>query len=252
MFFKEKNQWISGKNALKEAIATGQLLQKVFLNENLEKETLYELLKLCRKQHIPVVQVPKFKLDKLSKSNHQGVLGLINPIEFWDPEDLIQQAFDQGKNPGLLYLDGLTDVRNFGAICRTAEVFGLTGVMMGQKNAAPINEEAIKASAGALLRLPIVQLKDPGFVLKKLKRQGMTIIACSEKAELPVSKAELGKSCVLVLGSEGTGIQNSILDLCDELISIPQAGEIQSLNVSIAAGIICYEWMNAVNKIQNG
>jgi 23S rRNA (guanosine2251-2'-O)-methyltransferase len=240
---KEQNfTWIIGKNALKEAIATETPLQKVFLQENLEKETLYELLKLCRKHKISVVQVPKQKIDKLCPKQHQGVLGMINPIRFHDPQDLVSTIFEQGKSPCLLFLDGISDVRNFGAIARSAEVFGIDGIILTRKNSAAINEEAIKASAGALLNIPICQATNSVIVLKNLKRMGLSLISCTEKATQSLRKTELNIPVVFILGSEGVGISPELVEISDVHIAIPQSGQINSLNVSVAAGIICYEW----------
>lgn len=231
-----------GKNALREAIAADTPIQKVFLQDNLEKDTLYELLKLCRKSKIAVVQVPKQKIDKLCPKPHQGVLAMINPIRFYDPQDLVSKIFEDGRSPCLLFLDGVSDVRNFGAIARSAEVFGIDGIILSKKNAAPINEEAIKTSAGALLNIPICQANNPVQVIRSLKKMGLTVFSCTEKASMQLSHADIKVPLIFILGSEGTGISHDLLVESDVQISIPQSGQINSLNVSVAAGIICYEW----------
>jgi 23S rRNA (guanosine2251-2'-O)-methyltransferase len=239
---KPNLDWIIGKNALREGIAAGVKIQKVFLQDSLERETFTELIKLCRKHKISVLEVPKFKLDKLYKSGHQGVLGLINPIDFISLNDLVDFIFSEGKNPGLLILDQITDVRNFGAIARSAEIFGIHGIIIGKKNSAPINQEAIKASAGALLSLPICQETNIINAVKLLKKMGIAICAVHEKANQHLNKSTLNIPIAFILGAEGEGISDELLAEADLSVSIPQVGTISSLNVSVAAGILCYEW----------
>ncbi|MDQ3141805.1 MAG: 23S rRNA (guanosine(2251)-2'-O)-methyltransferase RlmB [Bacteroidota bacterium] len=234
--------WIIGKNALKEALNSEASLQKVFLQDSLEKEILYDLLKQSRKKKIPVLQVPKSKLDKMVGPNHQGVAALINPIQFIKIEDLVDKIFLEGHNPALLILDQITDVRNFGAIARSAEVFGLHGIIITQKNSAPINQEAIKASAGALLNIPICMEKSLHLTVKKLKNMGLQIIALSESATMSIREVDFQKALAFILGSEGEGIAEELLESADLEVSIPQRGKINSLNVSVAAGIVCYQW----------
>ncbi len=241
--------WLLGKNALKEAILSETSIQKVFLQDTLEKDTLYELLKLCRKYKISVVQVPKQKLDRLCPKQHQGVLGMINPIQFMDPQDIISKAFEDGKTPCLLFLDGISDVRNFGAIARSAEVFGVDGIIITKKNSALINEDAIKSSAGALLNLPICQVSSSAIVLRNLKKMGLQVISCSEKSSKLLSEVDMTQACVFVLGAEGLGISKEILDESTMHVAIPQVGQINSLNVSVAAGIICYQWFIKKDKL---
>ncbi len=244
----EKSDWLIGKNALKEAIAAGTVIQKVYLNETLEKETLQELIKLCKQNKISVLTVPKFKLDKLSKKAHQGVLTLISPIDFYKTSDLVHQAYEQGRNPCLIVLDSITDVRNFGAIARSAEVFGIDGIIIGVKNSAPVNQESIKSSAGALLRIPICKENNILHVLRELKKLGFRIIGADEKGDSLIGEMDMNQPIVFVFGSEGEGISRDIKSLIDVFVAIPQRGKISSLNVSVSAGIIFYEWMKGSRK----
>jgi 23S rRNA (guanosine2251-2'-O)-methyltransferase len=218
----EKKDLILGKNALQEAIAAEINIQKVFISETLENEDTKWLLKLARSNKIPIIRVPKHKLDKLSRLNHQGVIGITSAIDFYQASALIDHVFHRGENPCICVCDGITDVRNFGAIARSAEIFGIHGLVIGQKNSAPINSESIKASSGALLTLPY---------------------CASEKASTNLRDLDMNKSIAFVMGSEGYGISQEILNEADQLFKIPQTGTISSLNVSVAAGIVFYEWM---------
>jgi 23S rRNA (guanosine2251-2'-O)-methyltransferase len=239
----EKKDLILGKNALKEAIAAEINIQKVFISETLDNEDTKWLLKLARAHKIPILRVSKFKLDKLSKQNHQGVIAFTSAIDFYQTSAVVDHMFSKGLNPCLCMCDGITDVRNFGAIGRSAEIFGIHGLIIGQKNSAPINSESIKASAGALLTLPVSREKNLLQCIRQLKSMGLVILCASEKAEKTIREMDLKRSLCFVLGSEGTGISEEILSQADELFKIPQVGKIESLNVSVAAGISFYEWM---------
>jgi 23S rRNA (guanosine2251-2'-O)-methyltransferase len=239
----EKKDLILGKNALKEAIAAEINIQKIFISDGLETEDTKWLLKLARAHKIPILRVSKFKLDKLTKSNHQGVIAMTSAIDFYQTASLVDHIFSKGQNPCLCICDGITDVRNFGAIGRSAEVFGIHGLIIGQKNSAPINSESIKASSGALLSLPVCREKNLLATIRQLKSSGLVILCASEKATKTVREIDMNRSIAFVLGSEGTGVSPEILNQADELFKIPQKGNIESLNVSVAAGIIFYEWM---------
>ncbi len=241
----EKSEWIIGKNALKEAIAAGTQIQKVYLNENLEKETLHELIKLCRNFKISVLTTPKFKLDKLYKGQHQGVLALISPIDFYNACDLADKVFEDGKTPCFVMLDGVTDVRNFGAIVRSAEVFGISGIIIGVKNSAPVNQDAIKSSSGALLRIPVCKETNLVHTIKELRRRGFRIVGADEKAQSTLAETDMKQALVFVFGAEGDGMSRDVKALIDVFAKIPQHGNISSLNVSVSAGIFFYEWMKA-------
>ncbi len=239
----EKKDLILGKNALKEAIAAEVNIQKIFISETLDSEDTKWLLKLARANKIPILRVTKFKLDKLSRLNHQGVIAFTSAIDLYQATVLADHVFGKGLNPALCICDGITDVRNFGAIARSAEIFGIHGLVIGQKNSAPINSESIKASSGALLSVPVCREKNLIHSIRQLKTLGLVILCASEKAEKSIRELDLNKSLAFVLGSEGIGISQEILDYADELFKIPQVGKIESLNVSVAAGITFYEWM---------
>ncbi|MBK9271193.1 MAG: 23S rRNA (guanosine(2251)-2'-O)-methyltransferase RlmB [Saprospiraceae bacterium] len=240
---KANSEWLIGKNALHEALAAGKELQKVYLGEYLESDTLRELIKQIRKHKIPVLTVPKAKLDKLCNAQHQGVLALINPIFFQKVHDVVIHLFESGENPALAILDGITDVHNFGAIARSAEILGIHALIIGKKQSAPINHEAIKSSAGALLRISVCRENNLVHVVKELKKMGIQIYAASEKAKLHVNKVKLNQPLAFILGSEGEGIDPLLLAEANELVKIPQIGHTNSLNVSVASGILFYERM---------
>ncbi|MBK9722286.1 MAG: 23S rRNA (guanosine(2251)-2'-O)-methyltransferase RlmB [Saprospiraceae bacterium] len=239
----DKKDLILGKNALREAIAAEINIQKIFISETLENEETKALLKLARAHKIPILRVAKPKLDRLSRLNHQGVIAITSAIDFYEAASLVDHVLFRGENPGLCICDGITDVRNFGAIARSAEIFGIHGLIIGQKNSAPINSESIKASSGALLSLPVCREKNLLHTIKQLKSMGLVIISASEKADLTIRELDMKKSLAFVLGSEGTGVSPEILTETDAIVKIPQKGTIQSLNVSVAAGIFFYEWM---------
>lgn len=239
----DKKDLILGKNALNEAIAAQLNIQKIFISETLDNNDTKALLKLARAHKIPIIRVSKSKLDSLSRFNHQGVIGMTSAIDFYETASLVDHILYRGHNPCLCICDGITDVRNFGAIARSAEVFGVHGLIIGQKNSAPINSESIKASSGALLSLPVCREKNLLHTIKQLKTMGLVIISASEKAEMTIRELDLKKSLAFVIGSEGTGVSAEILSQSDMLVKIPQKGTIESLNVSVAAGILFYEWM---------
>ncbi len=245
---EQNNEWLIGKNALKEGIAAGKRIQKVYLSDTLDNETLKELLKLIRAQKISVLVVPKSKLDRLNRSNHQGVLASISPIQFYKTMDLVTHIYEQGQHPALALLDGITDVHNFGAIARSAEIFGLGGIIIGNRNSAPVNYEAIKSSAGALLQIPVCKENNLLHTVKELKAQGFVVIGADEKAEQTIEQLDMTKPCVMVFGSEGEGISYDLKKTLDQHVKIPQIGKINSLNVSVSAGIFFYEWMKQNNQ----
>ncbi len=239
----DKKDLILGKNALREAFAAGTRIQKIFISETLEKEDTKEIMKLSSSHKIPLLKVSKQKLDRLHKGNHQGVIALHSAIPFYQSQTLVDNILFHGKNPALCICDGITDVRNFGAIARSAEVFGLHGIIIPQKDSAPVNSESIKSSAGALLSLPVCREKNLVHTVKQLKKMGLSIICASEKAEKTIREIDLSRSVAIVMGSEGSGVSKELLNEADEMAKIPQLGTISSLNVSVAAGIFFYEWM---------
>jgi 23S rRNA (guanosine2251-2'-O)-methyltransferase len=232
---------IIGFRAVLEAIQSGKELDKVLLQKGLQGELSKELRTAMQQAEIPFQLVPGEKLNQLSRANHQGVIAFLSEISFGKLDEIIQQCFEQGEDPRILILDHITDVRNFGAICRSAECFGVHAVVIPEKGAAQINSEAIKTSAGALLNIPVCREKSLSDTIRRMQQSGLRVAACTEKGALPLREANLKGPLCVVLGAEDTGISNDILRMADELVLIPMTGKTSSLNVSVAAGILLYE-----------
>lgn len=237
----KKENFIYGLRPTIEALKSGKEFEKVFLQNGLKGELFRELFTLLRELEIPFQFVPAEKLNRLSHQNHQGVISFVSEITYQRIEDLVPAAFEQGRIPLFLVLDRITDVRNVGAIARTAECAGADGMVVPARGSALINSDAIKTSAGALYKLPVVRSQNVKETLVFLKNSGLTIFAATEKADKEYSGADFTRPAAIILGSEGEGISEEYLKLTDETIRIPLAGEIDSLNVSVASGVILFE-----------
>jgi 23S rRNA (guanosine2251-2'-O)-methyltransferase len=233
---------IYGIRVVIEAIESGKELEKVMLNKSRMSPLKAELIELMKQRGIVSQNVPDQKLNRITSKNHQGVIAFLSPIVYADLENVVMDVFEKGDDPFFLVLDGVTDIRNLGAIARTAECAGVHGIIIPQKGMAAINEDAVKSSAGALLKLPVCRVKYLEDAISYLKDSGMKVIAATEKSEMDIheSNEECGP-CVLVMGSEESGVSERILKLTDEKLKIPMTGSIASLNVSVAAGIMMYE-----------
>jgi len=232
---------IYGTRAVLEAITAGRQIEKIFIQKGLHNELVRDLLNQVRALGLPVQYVPPEKLNRLTPKNHQGVVCLLSPITYASADNLIHAAYSQGRDPFLIILDRITDVRNFGAIARTAEGAGADGLIISEKGSAPVTADAMKTSAGALNHLPVCREKDLKATLKFLRDNGLKIVACTEKASSLIYEADLKGPVALILGSEEDGISDELLRRADELVKIPMKGAIGSLNVGVAAGIALYE-----------
>lgn len=232
---------ICGRNPVLEALKEGAEVSKIWLQQGTRGELEKEVRKWARERNIPVSFVPKAKLDKMVRGNHQGIAALISPTDFTDLEDLIPHIFEAGKIPLLVVLDGITDVRNLGAIARSAEVLGAHGLIFPADHSAPVNEEAVKSSAGALLRIPLCRVKSLASALDLLSASGIHLAAADLQAEATIDLIDLTEPIAILLGSEGEGLSRHSLDRADHRFIIPQYGETDSLNVSVSCGIILYE-----------
>lgn len=226
-----------GRHPVLEALRTGQALDKVMIDRLIH---FPELLDACKKQGVPVQKVPKEKLDKYG-ANHQGVAAYRAQVEYTLIEELVPHLFEQGKTPLLLILDRITDVGNFGSICRSVEVLGADALIFPVRESAQINSDAIKRSSGALLRIPLCRVKDLSATVIFLKQSGVTVIASDSKGKNTFTQTDLRQPIAVIMGSEGEGIAPDLLRKADQIAFIPQSGEMDSLNVSVAAGIILYE-----------
>ena len=232
---------IFGIRATIEAINSGKTIDKVFLQRGLRGTLFTELESLIRKESISTSYVPVEKLNRLTKGNHQGVVAKISPIAFHDLETLVLQVFESGKTPLFLLLDQLSDVRNFGAIIRTAECTGVDGIIVQKQGGAPITADTIKTSAGAVFNVPICKVDHIKDAMFYLQASGIKTIAATEKTNTTIYDLTLNEPCALIMGSEGKGISSSVLKLADEQAKLPMQGSIASLNVSVACGALLYE-----------
>lgn len=232
---------IFGIRAIKEAINAGESIDKIFLQKGLKGELFTELETLLRQQSINHSYVPVEKLNRLTKKNHQGAVAQISPVAFYDMENLVLNVLETGKTPLFLLLDQLSDVRNFGAIIRTAECTGVDGIIIQKKGGAPINGDTIKTSAGAVFNVPICKVDHIKDAVFYMQASGIKVIAATEKTESLLYNVSFQEPCAIVMGSEGRGINPSILKVADEKAKLPLHGSIESLNVSVACGAFLYE-----------
>jgi 23S rRNA (guanosine2251-2'-O)-methyltransferase len=237
----EDKSFVFGLHSAIEAINAGKEIDRILISKGLQGELYQELMRLIRNYEIPFQQVPVERIDRVTRKNHQGVIAFISPIAYQPITEIIPMLFEQGKNPLILLLDRITDVRNFGAIARSAEVAGVDAILIPEKGAAQINADAIKTSSGALLTIPVCREKNLINAVRFLQNSGLKVVAASEKGAINYFSCDMTVPLVIVMGSEETGIDASILKIADEWIKIPQLGTIQSLNVSVAAGIITFE-----------
>lgn len=237
----EKNELIYGTRAVMEAIHAGKEIEKIMIQSGLNNELVRELIAVARERELPVAFVPQEKLKRLSSKNHQGVICLLASVSYASLENLIDAVYREGNEPFIVVLDRITDVRNFGAIVRSAECAGVDAIVVPEKGNAPLTSDAMKTSAGALNYLPICREKDLKKTIKFLHESGIRIVACTEKAEKNLYDISMTGPIALILGSEEDGISDPLIREADELAKIPIKGKINSLNVSVAASVAIYE-----------
>lgn len=237
----QKQQFIFGTRALIEAIEAGKTIDKIFIDRKKNNPLIKKAIYLAQKHHIPIHFVPEEKFAPYKDKNHQGIIAKISLIEYQSYENIIFDVFNKGGNPLILVLDGITDVRNFGAIARTAVSAGVHAIVIEEKGVAEINDIAIKTSAGALFHIPICREKSLVRAIKNMKMHGLKVIAATEKGNFSLYKTQLNLPLAIIVGSEEKGISPSILKIADIMCKIPMIGNIVSLNVSVATGIILFE-----------
>jgi 23S rRNA (guanosine2251-2'-O)-methyltransferase len=238
---KNKDNFISGFHSVLETLDSGKTIDKILFRKGLKSEQFHELFQLIRERGIPYQFVPQQKLDRITRKNHQGVIAFISPIAFQNVEDILPGLFEAGKNPLLMILDRITDVRNFGAIARTAECAGVDAILVPARNSASINHDAIKTSAGALLKIPVCRTDNLTDSAKYIQNSGIQLVGATEKSEAAYYQIDYSQPTAIIMGAEDKGISDELLKLCNFTAKIPISGEIDSLNVSVAAGIIMYE-----------
>ncbi|GAB4282958.1 MAG: 23S rRNA (guanosine(2251)-2'-O)-methyltransferase RlmB [Marinilabiliales bacterium] len=236
----EKN-FIYGIRPVIEAVKAGKNFDKVLINNKSSGELMSELINTLKKHGVNFHYVPFEKLNRFTRQNHQGVIAIISPVPFFKLEYLIPGIFEKGEVPLIVILDGVTDIRNFGAICRTCETAGVHAIVVPERGSAMISADAVKTSAGAIYNIPICKVNNLTKETDFLKRSGLTIYAATEKANKLYYSVDFTVPMAIIMGSEEKGINPSLLKISDELIKIPIFGKTESLNVSVATGIVLYE-----------
>ena len=237
----EKNEMIFGLRAVLEALEADKEIDKVLVKKDLQGDLAKELFAALKGTDIPIQRVPVERLNRITRKNHQGVIAFISAVSYQKAENLVPMLFEDGKNPFFLALDGITDVRNFGAIARTCECAAVDAILIPTTNSVSVNADAVKTSAGALHKLPVCRERNLTDTLRYLKVCGFRLIAATEKGDYDYTKADYTGPLCIVMGAEDKGVSYDNLALCDEWVRIPMLGTIESLNVSVAAGILIYE-----------
>lgn len=237
----EKDQYIFGIRAVIEAIQSGKEIDKLLIKKDINGELISDLFALVKEMHIPVQRVPIEKINRITRKNHQGVIAFLSAVTYYKLDDVVPVFYEEGLNPFVVVLDGITDVRNFGAIARTCDCAGVNAIVIPEKNSVSVNADAVKTSAGALNYVPVCREKNLVNAVKTLHNSGYKVIGASEKSSVNYTKVDYTGPVALILGAEDKGISKDLLKLCDNFVSIPEFGNINSLNVSVAGGVMMFE-----------
>ena len=237
----QSTDYIFGIRAVMEAIEAGKEIDKVFIRKDLSGELASELFDMTRARGVVTQRVPVERLNRITRKNHQGVIAMMSAVTYHRLDHLVPQLFEEGVLPFVVVLDGITDVRNFGAIARTAECAGADAIVIPERGSVSVGADAVKTSAGALHHLPVCREASTLSAVRYLKASGFNVVAVSEKADINYTTASYTVPTALVLGAEDTGISPEVIRQCDTFVSIPMFGHIGSLNVSVAAGVLMYE-----------
>lgn len=247
---KQIEQFIYGRNPVLEALEEDKPVDKVLLQQGTRGELEIKLRHLCKQKEIPLQVVPKERLERLVRGNHQGVIALLTAVEYQKLEDLLPWWMDQGIDPLLVLLDGVTDVRNVGAIARSAEVLGAHAIILPAKGGAALNADAVKTSAGALLRIPVCRHSSLMQAITLLKESGVRVVCTALHAQsTPIHNADLLGPLAIIMGSEDTGVNQALIKAAHQVVHIPQLGKTESLNVSVATSIVLYESLRQRTKL---
>lgn len=238
---QKPDNFIFGFRTIIEAVKAGKTIDKLLVKRGVKSELYYELMELVKEHQIPAQYVPVERLDRVTRKNHQGALAFVSEIEFQDIQNILPTIYEKGQDPFILVLDKVTDVRNFGAITRTAECAGVHAIIVPAKNSAQMNADAVKTSAGALHHIPVCRENSVVRTVSMLKDSGLKILAATEKTDQLYFQQQLTGPVALIMGSEEKGISKELLDLADAKLKIPILGNIESLNVSNAASVLIYE-----------
>ena len=232
---------VVGIRAVTEALLAGRNVERLLYRRGGSGGALRDVRQLAQDHGVPCQPVPIEKLDRLTRTEHQGVIAFLSEVDQQDLDEVISAAYERGETPLIVALDGVTDVRNVGAIARSAECFGAHALLVPKTGTARLGPDAVKSSAGALLRKPVCRVDKLVTGLERARSHGLRIVACTEKGVNDLSSADLKGPLVIVMGAEDEGISNAVLRMADELVRIPMSGKIGSLNVSVAAGIVLHE-----------
>lgn len=239
---KEKSEnMIFGMHAVIEAIEAGTTIDKIFMKNDLTGDLAKELQAKASEMGLFIQRVPVEKLNRLTRKAHQGVVAFISPVPYYKVEQILPLLFEEGKTPFFLILDGITDTRNFGALARTADCSGVDAIVIPERGSATVTPEAVKTSAGSLFHIPVCRQRNLTECVRYLKMSGVKVVGASEKAAENYTEIDYSCPVAVVMGAEDVGISDSVLTLCDELASIPMLGNVESLNVSVAGGVMMYE-----------
>lgn len=237
----EKNDYIFGIRAVIEAIEAGKEIDKILVKKDLQGDLAQELFAATRAAGVPVQRVPVERINRITRKNHQGVIAFVSAVEYYSLESLVPSLYEAGEVPFIILLDGVTDVRNFGAIARTCECVGVNAIVIPARGSVSVNADAVKTSAGALHTLPVCRERSIQDAVRFLHDSGFTIVAASEKSVRNYTEVDYSVPVAIVMGAEDTGVSAAVLRYCDEMVAIPMRGNIGSLNVSVAAGVMMYE-----------
>lgn len=246
---REPEQMIYGIHPVMEAVKAEKEIDRVFIHRGAKGDGIHQLKNLLKEHGIAWQEVPLEKLNRLTRKNHQDVIAFISPIAYQPLDEIVTSLFEKGITPLILVLDRITDVRNFGAIARTAECAGVHAIVIPQRGAASVSPDAVRTSAGALNRVPVCRVRDLKEAAHYLRDSGIQLVAATEKGSDHYYSADLKAPSAIVMGSEEDGVSNEMIRTCDKLLRIPMLGHVGSLNVSVAAGILLFE---AVRQRLNG
>lgn len=244
----KREDMVFGIRAVIEAVEAGKEIDRVLLKRDFSGELAGELFAVLKDNGIRPQRVPVEKLNAITRKNHQGVIAYISPVNYQPIEEIIASVYDRGETPFIVVLDHITDVRNFGAIARTAECAGVHAVVIPSRGSVTVTADAVKTSAGALLTLPVCRPKSLEDAVKYMKSCGLQIVTASEKASTNYTKADMTLPTAIIMGAEDKGVSATLSAISDEAVSMPQFGKIASLNVSVATGILLYEVVRQRNQ----
>lgn len=238
---KTSADYIFGTQSVLETLRSDKDVEKILIQRNVKNDAISDIIAQAKELNVPVVQVPIEKMNRITRKNHQGVIAFVSSILYSSLDHVITTAYEEGRVPLVIILDQVTDVRNFGAIARTAECAGVDAIVIPSKGSAQINGDAMKTSSGALNFIPVCREEYLKDAINYLKQSGLQVVACSEKGDKTIFQADFTVPTAIMMGSEEKGISPAYLQLSDEFVKIPMFGKVSSMNVGVATGVITFE-----------